>query len=109
MANPDSAIHEQGLQIKFVPLGHITQVVSTVAVSLPSLPDLARLRRVVIRNLDQPICWRDDGIDPTASTGMKALKDEVLVYDGSRPDLFKMIRATDAIADSSVRIAYYGT
>lgn len=105
---PENQLHSRVIQVLFEPLGFEKVTVSTAAVALPSLPDLARLKRVVIRALDQPISFRDDGTDPTATTGMEILADEILVYDGSRADQFKMIRTNDATGDADVRIAYYG-
>lgn len=103
-----TALHEQGLQIKYSPLGHAQVTVGLSAVGLSSIPNLSRVRRIVIRNLGQPINWRDDGTDPTGTTGMVALKDEILVYDGDKADQFKMIRNSAATGDADVRIAYYG-
>lgn len=105
MAGPT---HEAGLQIQFNPLGHFSLTVSTIAVGLPNLPDLSRIRRVIIRNLGQPVNWRDDGTDPTGSTGFAALSDEIIVYDGNIPQQFKIIRASGATGDCDCRIAYYG-
>lgn len=99
---------EQGSVITYSALGHEQLTVGSTAVGLPNLPNLDRLRRVVIRNLNQPINWQDDGNDPTSSTGFHALADEIVVYDGEF-DLIKFIRASTATADADVRIAYYGT
>jgi len=87
-------------------LGHASATVGTSAVGLTAPP--AETRRTVIRTVGQPINWRDDGTDPTSTTGMALLSDETLVYDGD-PALFKMIRSSTATADADVRIAYYGT
>jgi len=84
------------------PLGHQKVTVSSTAQALPSIP--AQARRAVIRPLLDAITYRDDGTDPTATTGFPILKDEVFVYDGDLAT-FKMIRIT---IDADVRIVYYG-
>lgn len=88
------------------PLGHASATVTIAAVGLPNPPALSR--RAVIRPLGQPINWRDDGVDPTAGTGMPLLADEPMVYDGEPLTNFKMIRAASATTDIDVRVAYYG-
>jgi hypothetical protein len=57
--------------------------------------------------MNQPVNWRDDGTDPTSTTGMPLLKDESLVFDGTMGN-FKLIRAASATGDADVRVAYYG-
>lgn len=85
------------------PRGHFTVSVTNVAVGLPSLPE--DVRRMVLRSMAAPINWRDDGTDPTLSSGMPVLTDEPLIYDGDVMSTFKMIRSTGVDAD--VRVAYY--
>lgn len=87
------------------PLGHAQVTVSTSAVGLPSPP--AAARRALIRVLNQPVNWRDDGVDPTSTTGMAMLADESLVFDGVMTN-FKLIRDSAATGDADVRVAYYG-
>lgn len=87
------------------PLGHAQVTVSSVAVGLPSIPELAR--RALIRTLGQPLNYRDDGVNPTDSTGFPLLEDEAYVYNGDMAD-FKMILSSAATGDADVRVAYYG-
>jgi hypothetical protein len=101
------ATHEGGNQIRYVPLGHAPITVSTVAVGLPSLPNRKRVRRATITTKNQPICWRDDGVDPTASSGGYLSAGSTLVYDGDM-ELFKMILDSGATGDADVRVAYHG-
>lgn len=104
---PSSYLH--GVQVHFEVLAHAQITVGTGAVGLPSIPsgDLeAQIKRVVIRNLGQPIQWVGDGSDPTQSYAFPALADEVFVYDGRDLSKFKMVRAPAATADADVRIIY---
>lgn len=111
------ARHEQGLIILQHPLGHFEATVSTTPEPLPGLNTVLtaqedrpeRIRRVVIRNVGQPMVWTDDGTDPTGSHGMPSLADEVLIYDGSDLDQLRFARSPSATADVDLRVAYYGT
>lgn len=101
---------EQGVLVLTNALGHGKVAVGGSAAGLPNLPsDLSRVRRIVIRTVDQPVCLRDDGTDPTSTTGLYLAPGDTIVHDGSRPDQIKLIRAADASADADVRVAYYGT
>ena len=100
-----TALHQNGFQVKFAPLGHAQTAVSSTPVALPSLPSLDKLRRVLIQPLDADIYWTDDGQNPSATLGQWLLKGSILVYDGSKPDQLKMV-CLDGTAD--VRLAYYG-
>ena len=100
--------HENGVRITYRPLGHEKLNVGTTAVGFQSLPaDIDSIRRVVVRNLGQPVCWRDDGINPTGSTGFYQYKDEVWVTDSAFTQI-KLIRAVEATGDADCRIIYYG-
>lgn len=100
-------LFEQGLQILYNPLGVYAVTVGSSAEALPSLPDLGKLRRVVVRGLGQPWEWRDDGVDPDGSNGFHQLADEIVVFDNDFSQL-KLVRASTATADVDMRIAYYG-
>ena len=100
---------EQGVLVLTNALGHEKLTVSSTAVGLQDLPSLDRIRRIVIRTVDQPVNLRDDGTDPTNNTGLYLAAGDTIVHDGSRPDQIKLIRAIDATADADVRVAYYGT
>lgn len=103
-----AAKFEQGLMITMSPLGHFSLTASSAAVGLPNLPDLQRLRRVVILPQDNPVRFRDDGTDPTPTTGMKVFSNQFLVYDSSF-DVIKFVKDTAATSDVTVLVAYYGT
>lgn len=102
------ALREQGLVVLHAPLGHTKLTVSTTAVSLPNLPPVDRIRRVVIRTLSAGIVWKDDGADPAGNDGMSLQTNETLVYDGTRPDQIRLIRDGSATQDADVRVAYHG-
>lgn len=99
--------HENGQQIRQIPLGHAQVTVSTSVVGLPSIPDRKRVRKVVVRPVDQPINYRDDGQDPTTTTGMHLFAGDAFVYDGD-PDLWRMCTDAAATGSADVRVAYYG-
>jgi hypothetical protein len=85
------------------PLGH--DKISVTASSAVALDVPEGARRVLLRT-DEPITWRDDGTDPTTSTGFPLLADEAYIYNATDGlAAFKMI-ATSATAD--VRVAFYG-
>lgn len=99
--------HENGVQIGFVALDFRQITVSTAAAGLPSLPTASRIRRVIIQPLDQPVNYRDDGTDPTSTTGLQVPAGTFFVYDGD-PTKFRMILANTATGDADVRLGYYG-
>lgn len=103
----DSETHEGGLQVMYVPLGHAQVTVGASAVSLPNIPTLWRVRRATVRAVGQPINWRDDGVDPTNTVGMKLDAGDTLVYDGDMTK-FRMITDASAVGSADVRVAYHG-
>lgn len=102
------ALFEQGLLVQFDSHGH-QQV--TVSAGVESLPEPAvgwsRIRRVAVRNLDQPIDWTADGTTPDGSSSFKSLADEIVVLDTDFQD-FRMTTSPAATGDADVRIAYFG-
>lgn len=86
-----------------IPLGH-QQV--TVSSGVTTLSPPANTRRMHLRALGQPVNWRDDGVDPTSTSGFPLLADEWLDYDSDVSD-FRLTLASTAVGDSDVRIAYY--
>jgi hypothetical protein len=106
-----TSVFENGLQVRFTPLGHFTIVVNDTVASLPT-PAVGpeRVRRIVIRPVDLDIVYRDDGGNPSGGPGGDGLPifaGEVLVYDGTFPENFRMV--SDGGADADVRVAFYGT
>ena len=102
------ALFEQGVLVQYNGHGHQQVTVSTAVESLPE-PAVGwdRIRRVALRNLDQPIDWTNDATDPDGTTNFKSLADEIVVLDTDFQD-FRMKRSADATADADVRIAYFG-
>jgi hypothetical protein len=88
------------------PLGHFQVTVGTSAVGLPSIP--AEARRVYLTPVGAPINFRDDGTNPTGSSGYPIPADTHFTYDVEPTATFKMIRASTATSDADVRVAYYG-
>lgn len=102
------ARYEQGIVVQHAPLGHESLAVGTSAVGPALLPPLDHVRRVVVRTVDQPVNYTDDGVDPTSTTGMYLAAGDTLIYDATRADQLKFIRASSATGNADVRIAYYG-
>lgn len=100
---------EQGVVVQFIGHGH--EAVS-VGASVETLPppsvDWSRIRRVVVRNLGQPIDWTNDGNDPDGVASFKSLADEIIVLDTDFEN-FRMTASPDATGAADVRIAYFGT
>lgn len=101
-----SSAFDNGIQIRFNALGRGQALVSSTPTGFPSLPDLERLRRTVIRPIDGDIWFADDGLAPSAANSMLLMEGEILIYDSQFPDKFKMIART---TDVDVRFLYYGT
>lgn len=85
------------------PLGHQQVTVST---GVTTLSPPAGAKRMHLRSLGQPINWRDDGVDPSSTSGFPILSDEWLLYDAEVND-FRMTTGSTATGDADVRIAYY--
>lgn len=100
--------HENGSRITYRSLGREQITATATPGFLQNLPaDLSALRRVVIRNLKQPICWSDDGSAADPTTSFYQYADEIFVTDASFNQI-SLVRAADATADVDVRILYYG-
>lgn len=83
------------------PLGYEKVPVSTGAATGITPPDGALIAAI------QPavdIRWRDDGTDPTATTGMRAGAYSELTYDGN----FLALRLIAVSAGGEIDISYYG-
>lgn len=95
-----SATHPAGIK----PLGYQQITVSTTAVAL-TVP--ANAVRAVLVVEDQPLRWRDDGTDPTASAGFLVKADVVFELHGTLSlNAFKAIR--DDSSDAVLSVSYYG-
>ena len=96
-----------GIKIRSKVLAHRQQTVGSSAAGLDNIPEpLEEIKRVVIRNLTQPMQWRADGGDPTAVEAMYAFANDLVVLDVNDLSLFSMVRAPDATDNVDVRIIY---
>jgi hypothetical protein len=86
------------------PLGHfqLTNTQLAAKQNLPSIPATATFA-LIQNNGTQPARWRDDGPDPTASTGLRIKVGDTLLYDGNLAAL-ELIREGDGC---TLDIAYY--
>lgn len=103
------ALFEQGVVVQYAGHGHAQVNVGSTSQALPAPAqvDWSRIRRVVVRNLGQPIDWTNDGTVPDGTTSFKSLSDEIVVLDVDFEN-FRMRTSPDATATADVRIAYFG-
>lgn len=76
----------------------ITSLSSAKALTVP----VGTTRAVIVAEV-QPVRWRDDGTNPTASVGMPLAVAAVLSYDG---DLSR-IKFIETTASAVLNISYY--
>lgn len=95
------AIFEGGAG-RYAVLGHTALTLDPGGSALPDLPNEGRLRRIVVR-AKGPFTFTLDGTDPTGTSAMYALKDEVIVLDSDGAG----VRLAGAAADC--KIIYLGT
>ncbi len=91
-------------QLRSAPLGFqsITDLSTAVGLTLPegTEPDFA-----VISATGDAVCWRDDGVAPTADVGMPMLPtDPPFAYSGDLSQI-RFISATGGIAVSYYKVA----
>lgn len=77
----------------------ITDVSSAVGLTIP-----AGTTRALIQAQTQPVRWRDDGTNPSATVGMTLSVGSTLDYTGSLP----AIKFIEVAASAVLNIAYYG-
>ena len=86
------------------PEGYGQVTVSTTAVALPSIPKSASYAIVNISS--QPVRYRDDGTNPTATVGMPAVAgDEIVLVSPAQIKAFKVIRSGGT--DAELNVLYY--
>lgn len=86
------------------PLGYqqLTVADSSVGLTVP-----AGAQRAVLDVEAQPLRWRDDGTDPTATVGtLRAAGDVITLYGPESIEQFRAIRSGETSA--KLNIAYYG-
>lgn len=87
-----------------VPKGY-QQITNTMLTTVMSLTPPAGATMALIQNNGvQPVRYRDDGVDPTASTGHRITTDDILSYSGNLGAL-RLVRETDGVV---LDILYYG-
>lgn len=86
------------------PEGYGQVTVSTTALALPSIPTKASY--AIVNISDQPVRYRDDGTDPTASVGMPVVADETIVLVSPQQIRnFRVIRSGGT--DAELNVSYY--
>lgn len=60
-------------------------------------------RMAIIHAEAQPVRWRDDGVAPTATVGMRLQPGQELKYDGD----LNAIRFIEETASAKINISYY--
>lgn len=91
------------IQGHLVPIAY-AQIVATgllTAVGLPSIPDGAKLAMIQVTG--QNLRWRDDGVNPTASVGMKLVANDMLVYTG----VLSAIKFIEETTSAVLNVTYY--
>ena len=91
-----------GITTPLAPAGYQQITVSTTAVGL-TVPAGTRMAIAVIE--DQPLRYRDDGTDPTATVGTVIKADNSISICGSALGAFKAIR--DGGTDAVLSVNYY--
>lgn len=85
----------------------ITSLSSAAGLTLPSQNqkgvDVGAPTMALLQAETQNVRWRDDGTDPTSSTGMRLLVGQTLSYDG---DLSKL-RVIEETASAKLNISYF--
>jgi hypothetical protein len=82
------------------PLGY-QQITGLNTVKSLTVPAGARI--AIVQAEDQPVRWRDDGSNPTASVGVRLVADEELIYAGKLAKL----RFIETTASAKLNVAYY--
>ena len=93
-----------GINQSLNPLGYQQLAVSNTAVGV-TLPAKGTVRVAIIQVEANPIRFRDDGTDPTASVGTLINPNVTIVVCGSAIGRFRAIRSG---SDASLSIGFYG-
>lgn len=81
----------------------ITSLGSAASLTVPTGVDGLKPVRAIIHCEGQAVRWRDDGMDPSATVGMRLQVGQELEYDA---DLTK-IRFIEETATAKLNISYY--
>lgn len=84
------------------PLGYqqITSLSAATGFTIPAGTSYA-----VVQAESQPVRWRDDGTDPTATVGMRIPVGDALIYTAQTMAKIKFIEET---ASAKLNVSYYG-
>lgn len=74
----------QGQNHSLNPCGHTQVTVSGVVTLTPPAPNI---ERVTVRVSITGVRFRDDGVNPTSTTGFPLLEDETITFDSAFDDL----------------------
>lgn len=103
---PSQAVDCAGISTSLSPAGYQQLTVSTTAVALTVPVAATRTRLAVIGVESNPIRFRDDGTDPSATVGTLVKADNfVLVCGADAIRQFKAIR--QGASDATLNIHYY--
>jgi hypothetical protein len=96
-------VYQHSIEGSLIPMGfaEVAALSAGTAAALPAVPGGTRL--VLLNTEVQAIRWRDDGVDPTTTSGMPLPIGEYFIYSGN-PATFKMI---SQVASAKVSISYY--
>lgn len=84
------------------PKGYVQDTTISTATAIASVVP-AGATRVLIKVTGQPVRWRDDGVDPTASVGMLIDVGDELWYTGQ----VRALRFIETAASAVLDMAFY--
>lgn len=103
-----SSLREQGVLVVADGLNYEDVPVTTSAVGLTLTERLKKdIRRTVIQPLGGIVRWRSDGVDPTATSGMRLNDEDILVYDGD-PSKIKFVKDSTSPSNPTLAVHYFG-
>ena len=85
----------------FAPLGYeqFTSVASPISLNPPQ-----GARFAIIQAVNTTVRWRDDGTNPSSTTGMRIIADEEITYRGD----LDAIRLIEESTGGEIDVSYYG-
>lgn len=94
MGNRSYRFGGQGQQRSLHPAGHTQDTVSGVTKLAGGVLPADNIERVTVRVSNAPVRFRDDGVDPTGTTGFPLLADETITFDSAFDDIRFIADAT---------------
>jgi hypothetical protein len=83
------------------PVGFARVFPLTVATALPAAP--AGTKVALIQAEAQNVRWRDDGVNPTAATGMVMTAGDSMIYSGD----LSAIRFIESVVGANLNVTFY--